>query len=240
MAVELGGANLALRLFFQDQAVYVEDEFEAGFVPRELLADSESRELQAAIREALIYISHITFVDTMASLQSRLREVRRPPYRFPSLQRLIARTSFQISGPPLPRDKLDRLCWCIGALAGRLLPSSRHPTVLANIVYVDCELQLVPLDDNAWFVESVTGLLGLVERCPDVDDKRFLNMHATLLLSRYPRFLDAHRQYIELAVGKIFGLLHEPDPSALRFLLRRTRRLTELFFLLSPSCRLLL
>lgn len=62
----------------------------------------------------------------------------------------------------------------------------------------------------SWFVDVVHTFLALLERCPDPDERMYLNTQIVFLLGRCPRCLDEDTDLLRLVLGKVFEILHDP------------------------------
>ena len=84
-------------------------------------------------------------------------------------------------------DKLNRLCWAIGAISGAM--TEDH--------------------EKRFLVSVIKDLLGLCEQKKGKDNKAIVASNIMYVVGQYPRFLKQHWKFLKTVVNKLFEFMHE-------------------------------
>ncbi len=165
-----------------DQVLIVEND--EGEVVREFMKESDTIVLYKAMRELLVYLTHLDVLDTENILTEKLAK--------------------QVDGSEWSWNNLNTLCWAIGSISGAM---SKFP--LQNKYTILMHLSADEETEKRFLVTVIKDLLGLCEVKRGKDNKAIVASDIMYIVGQYPRFLKAHWKFLKTVVNKLFEFMHE-------------------------------
>ena len=173
------------RMAKPEEVLVVEND--QGEVVREFMKDTDSINIYKSMRETLVYLTHLDYIDTERIMTEKLQN---QVGRF-STKVIFHKNSFngifQVNGNEWSWKNLNTLCWAIGSISG-----SMHEE-----------------DEKRFLVTVIKDLLGLCEQKKGKDNKAIIASNIMYIVGQYPRFLRAHWRFLKTVVNKLFEFMHE-------------------------------
>jgi exportin-1 len=199
------------RMVKPEEVLIVENE--DGEIVREVLKDSETIQLYRAMKDVLVYLTHLNEEDTNDIMQKLLDN--------------------QIVGPEWGRDipckvawnQLNTLCWAIGSISGAMGTSlcfsqrlrccrGRMECEFAAGISDCFSVMILPSSaavdsEKKFLVTVIRDLLGMCEMKRGKDNKAVVASNIMYIVGQYPRFLKTHWKFLQTVVKKLFEFMHE-------------------------------
>ncbi|KAJ3615490.1 hypothetical protein Zmor_016375 [Zophobas morio] len=143
-------------------------ENENGELVREFMpAHTDTLSMFQTMQETLVYLTRLDFDSTKSIMVDMLSAV--------------------VLSPNWTWQRLNTLCWAIGAISGTM-----------------------PITEEEQFlVKVIKYLLGLCDQAKGKSNKAVVASNIMYVVGQYPRFLKAHWNFLSVVVKKLFEFMHE-------------------------------
>ncbi|MES1913812.1 MAG: hypothetical protein MHM6MM_005967 [Cercozoa sp. M6MM] len=140
---------------------------ENGNVVKEYMTDSDALQLHAQMRRTLRALTQLSPEDTVRQMNERIRR--------------------QADFSEYSWDRLNSLCWAIGAISGTMREKN----------------------ESTFLVDVIQVLLDMVAKQNNKKDKAVIASNIMYVVGQYPRFLKAHWKFLKTVLKKLLDFMHE-------------------------------